>query len=78
MAKEIKNPIEVTLKFNKIGNNWTVESVTHYGVGLTEYPEFNSIIRKSLGVVLTPTQETTIKNFAATVIYPQILINEGA
>ena len=61
MARIIKNPIEVKLIFEKNNGDWVLEPSVHYGVGATEYPEFNH--RKGLPVELTPTQETQIKNF---------------
>ena len=75
MAKVIKNPIEIKLVFSKEGNNWEIDPSVHYGVGATEYPEFNH--RKGMAVVLTSAQETQIKNFAKSVVYPQILASEG-
>lgn len=75
MAKIIKNPIEVKLMFYKENNIWDIEPSAHYGVGATEYPQFNH--RKGMEIVLTPAQEADIKAFAANVIYPQILANEG-
>jgi len=74
MPKIIKNPILVQLEFRYDTGTWEVTPSVHYGVGATEYPEFNH--RKGIPVELTPEQETAIKDFAKDVIYPQILTNE--
>lgn len=73
--KIIKNPIEVELVFDHEDGSWEIEPSAHYGVGADEYPEFNR--RKGMPIILTPAQEASIKTFAADVIYPQILANEG-
>lgn len=75
MGKEIKNPILVQLEFEQDNEKWEVTPSGHYGVGATEYPEFNH--RKGLPIELTPAQETAIKDFAKVVVWPQILANEG-
>lgn len=74
MGKIIKNPIELKLVFDHSDGNWVLDPSVHYGVGADEYPEFNH--RKGMPVVLSPAQETMVKNFAGDVVYPQILANE--
>ena len=75
MAKLIKNPIELKLVFNHDDGAWHLDPSVHYGVGATDYPEFN--MRKGMPIVLTPGQETAVIQMAANMIYPQILANEG-
>jgi len=75
MAKKIKNPIEIKLVFEHGEMTWEIDPSVHYGVGASEYPEFNH--RKGMPIELTPAQETQIKNFAKDVVYPQILANES-
>ena len=71
MSKIISNPIIVEFRFEHIGNNWDLKSYVEYGVETTEYPELGQK-RKSHSLILTPAQETQIKQFAQTIIAPQL------
>jgi len=50
-------------------NTWGITASADLTIGLEEYPEYN--LRKGIPITLTPTQETTIKNFVKNVVLPQ-------
>jgi len=71
MGKEISNPIVVEFRFIREGTTWTVMSYVTHGVTIAEYPEIGDK-RKSISLVLTPSETTQIINFAKTVVAPQL------
>ena len=69
MAKELRG-----IQFNITGTpnpdgSWDVKASATLTVGLSEYPEFNQ--SKGIPIILTATQEATIKKFVKDVVIPQ-------
>lgn len=71
MGKEVSNSIIVEFRFNREGEIWTVKGYVEYGVKITEYSEFGEQ-RKSVSLILTPSEETQIISFAKKVIASQL------
>lgn len=71
MAKIIRNPVEVVLRFTKDGVVWTVSGWTQYHMGVTEYPDIIGK-QKSLDLTFSEQERSAIVQFAGNVIYPQI------
>lgn len=70
MAKKLQK-----IELNIVGTpnpdgTWLVKASADLTVGLDEYPDWDTI-RKGIAITLTPTQETTIKNFVNNVVLPQ-------
>lgn len=73
MPKELSNPLQYIIEFDKDDGHILVCTSAHYGI-ICEYGDLG---RKGLPITLTPAQENQIKAFAASVLLPQIKANEG-
>ncbi len=70
MAKQLKEVAFLVNGVNDEEDNWTIVGSADLTIVLSEYPDWVAQ-RKGIPITFTPSQQTQIQNFVASVVLPQ-------